>query len=132
MDETLLLIWRKILTEYYQTENRRQHPRVQAPLYCWPKRLAARSETDRLPLIDVSLGGMRVHLYQEVKMNDILEMELLLPDNTILQCTARVAWLSPLPIWASAKYDVGFQFVQMPTEALKCLARTLGQEAWLE
>ncbi len=120
-----------MLTEHQGGANRRQYPRVQAPIFCWIKRFTVRSEPERLPLIDISLGGMRVHLQREVKMNDILDMELSLPDSTVLQCTARVAWLSPLPVWASMKYDVGFQFMNMPTEITKCLARILGQETWL-
>lgn len=113
-------------------ENRRQYPRIQAPIYCWPKYLAIRAKQDSLPLIDISLGGMRIYLQKEVSVNDISEMELLLPDNTTLQCTARVVWLSPLPIWASAKFDVGFQFMDMSADAKKALARILGQEAWVE
>lgn len=120
------------MTEYQHGANRRQYPRVQVPIYCWQKNSTTRSEPERFPLVDISLGGMRVHLQREVKLNDMLEMELLLPDNSILQCTSRVAWLSPLPVWASTKYDVGFQFMNMSTETIKRLARVLGQETWIE
>lgn len=123
-----------ILTDFNHGRNRRQYPRVQAPIYCWSEQFTLGNAADGVPLVDISLGGMRLHLAQEMMVNSFLEMELVLPDKTHLHCRARVAWLSSMPSWAvaTAKYDVGFQFVALSHEAVKHLARILGQEAWLD
>lgn len=104
------------------TLNRRQYPRVKAAVDC---KFIDLPLEEYLPVIDISLGGMRLHTNYPVKINDKMRVELALLDNTSMLCTARVAWLKPLPLWAPLKNDVGFQFLDLSNEDIRHLANIL-------
>ncbi|OQW93909.1 MAG: hypothetical protein BWK79_08655 [Beggiatoa sp. IS2] len=105
-----------------QAANRRQYPRVRVAVDC--KFVDSPSE-EYLTVIDISLGGMRLHTNHTVKVNDKIRLELILLDNTSIMCTARIAWLKPLPLWAPVKHDVGFQFLDLSDDDLRHLANIL-------
>ena len=98
------------MTDHDPNRERRQYPRVKAPIRC---RLAG-SHTSHRAVVDISLGGLRLHTDEPQAVGESVEMELLLPDYSRLVCTARVAWLKPLPPGSVGKYDIGFQFLQVP------------------
>ena len=100
---------------------RRLYQRYKAPIYCKPIEPSAK----HILLVDISLGGMRLHLNQDVKVGDRLEVELLLPDNMRFRCQVQVMWLKSLPNWTQVKYDVGLKFLDIPAEELQYLATLL-------
>jgi c-di-GMP-binding flagellar brake protein YcgR len=110
-----------IIMEATTEDNRRKFPRLKAPsIY-----RAAPFRLRREPVINISLGGIRIYSDEELKIGKRLEMELFLPDNTSIVCTARVVWQKTLPEGEAAKYDVGFEFLNIPPDALKRLTKVL-------
>ncbi len=77
---------------------------------------------------DVSLGGMRVYSDDEISVGTALEIELLLSEDTMTRCWARVAWVERLPESAGATFDVGLEFVDLADEDRSVLRAALGLE----
>jgi Tfp pilus assembly protein PilZ len=113
------------MTKFDPKENRRQYRRFNAPI-CYR---SASLFSARKPLVNISLGGIRIYTDDKFKIGKRLEIELLLPDDTVLTCTTRVVWQSPLPEGAKATYDTGLQFLDVPADGLQRLSETLGQES---
>lgn len=107
-----------------EQDNRRKYPRYDAPV-CYR---SASLFSARKPLINISLGGIRIYSDEEFKIGKRLELELILPDDIILTCTARVVWQSPLPEHSIAKYDTGLQFLDISGENLRRLSTLLSQD----
>lgn len=105
-------------------ENRRKYPRYDSPV-CYR---SASLFSARKPLVNISLGGIRIYSDEEFKIGRRLELELILPDDTILTCTARVVWQSPLPGNSSAKYDTGLQFLEISAEHLQRLSEMIRED----
>lgn len=105
-------------------QNRRKYPRFKAPL-CY-RRV---NYFLRKPLVNVSLSGMRIYSEDILKIGKHLELELILPDDTILTCVVKVVWQNPLPEGAEAKYDVGLQFINVPEDKLQLLSQMLEKYA---
>jgi predicted RND superfamily exporter protein len=99
----------------------RQYPRLTAPITY----RAAADRTASHPIINVSLGGLRIHRTEKWKRRERFALELVLPDQTVLACQVQVVWQRPLPDDADAKYDVGLRFVNVPDEQLARLAGVL-------
>lgn len=112
------------MTEYDASQNRRQYPRLNAPIYCRPARLTS----PRSPLVNIGLGGIRVYSDKTFKVGERLEIELFLPDNASMTCNVKVVWLNPLD-GSTAKYDVGLQFLEVESNDLRRLAGILKQNA---
>ncbi|MFC1610539.1 PilZ domain-containing protein [Myxococcota bacterium] len=89
--------------------DRRQYPRVSAPIYSRP----ARVRMTPLPVSDVGLGGMRVYSDEETKVGQRLEVDVVLADRSTATCVVQVAWVAPLKD-GPAKYDLGLMFVSVP------------------
>jgi Tfp pilus assembly protein PilZ len=104
-------------------DNRRQYPRYNSPI-CYR---SASLFSARKPLVNISLGGIRIYSDEEFKIGRRLELELILPNDTILTCTAKVVWQSPLPEHSAAKYDTGLQFLDISDEHLRHLSQMMGQ-----
>jgi len=109
------------LIEHHSFLNHRQHQRFKSPIYYKPARISSAYK----PVIDVSLGGMRVHAKQNLELGDSIDVELLLPDQSHIFCSAKVAWLKQLPSWANYKYDVGLQFLKLLSHDQQRLADIL-------
>jgi Tfp pilus assembly protein PilZ len=104
-------------------ENRRKYPRFNAPI-CYR---SASLFSARKPLVNISLGGIRIYSDEKFKIGKRLEIELLLPDDMVLQCTMKVVWQSPLPEGSKATYDTGLQFLDVPADGLHHLTEVLEQ-----
>ncbi len=102
-------------------EDRRKYPRLNVPILYREASFFSRRE----PVINIGLGGIRVYSDEELKIGKRLELELFLPDKTSLVCTSRVVWQKLLPEGAVAKYEIGFEFLGMSPDALRCLAKVL-------
>jgi len=109
------------LIEHNYFSNRRQYQRLKLPIYY----KAARIPSTYKQVIDVSLGGIRIHAKQSLKLGDSVDVELLLPDKSHIFCSAKVMWLKQLPSWATYKYDVGLQFLKLVNNDLQHLATIL-------
>ena len=108
------------------TVERRQFPRVRAPIFCRPTgmRLHRGGETQ-----DIGLGGARVFADEDMRPGTPLELELLLlPDGSIV-CKAEVAWSEPLPADAPARFDIGLRFTEVSDGDKARLASVLGDHA---
>jgi c-di-GMP-binding flagellar brake protein YcgR len=108
--------------------NRRKYPRLKAPILY----RAASFFSSRKPLMNISLGGIRVYSDEEIRIGKRLELELFLPDGALMVCTARVVWQKTLPKGAAAKYDIGLEFLELPPEALRRLEKVLEFQAPVE
>jgi len=106
-------------------ENRRKYPRFNAPI-CYR---SASLFSARKPLINISLGGIRIYSDNEFKIGKRLEIELLLPDDTVLRCITKVVWQNLLPEGSAGRYETGLQFLDVPADGLQHLAKILEQIA---
>jgi Tfp pilus assembly protein PilZ len=111
------------MIEFDPKENRRSYPRFNAPI-CYR---SASLFSARKPLVNISLGGIRIYSDEEFKIGKRLEIELLLPDDMVLRCTMKVVWQSPLPEGSKATYDTGLQFLDVPVDSLHRLTEVLEQ-----
>lgn len=100
---------------------RRQFPRVSAPMYCRPAR---RRLLRRRKVVDVGLGGMRVYSDEAFKVGDRMEIDLLHEDgDDFVTCVAEVAWTREIPGGDPASYDLGLRFLDVPVEARAMISR---------
>ena len=102
-------------------EDRRKYPRLNAPIYYRSAQFFSR----RTPVVNISLGGIRVYSDEGLKIGKRLELELFLPDKTSIVCTARVVWQKPLPEGAVAKYEVGIEFLEINPDVVERLSKVL-------
>ena len=103
---------------------RRRFPRVKAPVLYRPiKALGPRRK-----ISDISLVGVRIYSDDQLKENDQLEMELLLPNGQTIVAAARVVWIKKLPPGQDAKFDVGLEFLSLPPNATQILKYVLESE----
>ena len=107
--------------------DRRQFPRLQAPVLCRPAGLLLRLLQPR-QAIDISLGGMRIYSDDPVKLGSLLELDLFLPDHAGCTCKAEVVWVEELPPGAPALYDVGLRFTELAEADKARLAGVLQPE----
>jgi c-di-GMP-binding flagellar brake protein YcgR len=107
-----------------ELEERRKFPRVKAPIYCRP----ARRRLPRRQVIDLGLGGMRVYSDESFKVGARFEVELFLPDRSSITCLAEVVWTRELEDGAPASFDIGLQFLDVPTDHRDRLREVLERE----
>jgi hypothetical protein len=105
--------------------DRRQFPRIKAPVLCRPAGLRFHNTGETL---DISLGGARVYSDDETPPGTPLELELVFPDNSSVVCRAEVVWLERLPPQAPARFDVGLRFTELAGDAAAQLANVLAAE----
>jgi hypothetical protein len=103
------------------SRNRRQFPRVKAPIYFKNTRLFG----PKIPVVDIGLGGMRVFSDDGFKVGEVLDIELYLPNRDSVDVTVRVVWLALLGQDAPAKFDVGLQILEVKDDRLHMLAQVL-------
>ncbi len=100
---------------------RRQFPRIRAPILWRP----VGPPTSGTPLIDISLGGLRVHSDEPTRAGDRREIEIFLRDRRTVTALVEVAWCRELPEGSQAAYDVGLRFVDLSPEGLELLSTML-------
>lgn len=104
--------------------NRRKYPRYNAPI-CYR---SASLFSARKPLVNISLGGIRIYSDDEFKIGKRLEIELILPDDSVLTCTAKVIWQKLLDDGSVARYDTGLQFLDISSDHLNRLSGVLADQ----
>ena len=103
----------------------RQYPRFPVPLM-----YRAPSDSTIFPVINLSLGGLRIHRAEQLKPREEVALELMLPDQTILACQARVIWQHALlDHITDARYDVGLRWVNLSDDALRQLTEVIHKYA---
>ncbi len=89
---------------------RREFPRIQAPIYCRP----AHRRLRRRKVVDVGLGGMRVYSDEAFGIGARFEVELFMSDGDSVNCLTEVCWVRPVPGGHPAPYDIGLKFLHVP------------------
>ncbi len=100
---------------------RRQYPRFSAPLVY----RSALADSQPQPVINVSLGGLRIYHNELLTVGQRSDVELLFQQELLLTGSIRVVWQRPLPEGAAAKFEVGLRFVNVSDEQLNTLAEVL-------
>src|SRR5437763_617759 len=104
-------------------DDRREYPRVNAPVFCRP---LGKPFFGRRRATDISLGGIRIFADEAPAMGDRLELELFLPESGELVCTVEVVWVEDLPEGSPARHDVGVKFVSISDADRQRLSAVLG------
>lgn len=111
-------------------QEKRRHPRVDAPIYCMPKGPFCPG-----PVVDISLGGARVYCDDEKEVGDELKLEMLFPDKHIHSCDVTVVWVKNAvsekgPV--DAHYEMGLKFNEVPDTTIsamkRCIKNSLGKK----
>jgi hypothetical protein len=76
--------------------------------------------------VDISLGGLRIFSDDNLRVGELLKLEIFLPEIPPVTYTAEVVWTEQLPAGSPARFDVGLKFIQLEPDALKLLLRVLG------
>jgi len=105
------------MAESTQEKNRRKYRRLYIPIFYRAASFFSRRE----PVINIGLGGIKIYSDEGLKIGKRLELELFLPDETSVVCTARVVWQEPLPEGAVAKYEMGLEFLEISPDGLQAL-----------
>ena len=110
--------------------DRRRFPRLAAPLFARPARMRRidKQWDQQQPVLDASLGGVRIYSDDEHKVNKPLDLELILRDGTSVLCTARVAWTHALPKGGVARFEVGLAFTDVKPDAMELLKTVLVED----
>ena len=103
--------------------DRREFPRVNAPVFCRP--LGKPLFFQRRRATDISMGGIRIFADEAPATGDRLELELFLPDSSEVVCTVEVVWVEDLPEGSPARHDVGVKFVRISDEDRQRLSAVL-------
>lgn len=121
-----VLVWSSIVsTERPEDDERRQFPRVAAPMYCRPAR---RRLLRRRKVIDVGLGGMRVYSDDAYALGDRLEIDLLTADgDDFVTCLTEVVWIREIAGGSPAAFDVGLRFLEIPAAAKAMIQDLVGR-----
>ena len=94
-----------------RADNRRRFPRIQAPVFYRPSGPGFLHH--RRATTDVSLGGMRVYSDEGLEVGSRVELDLLIGDDIVVRCWARIAWVETLPPGSAASYDTGVEFTDI-------------------
>ena len=98
--------------------NRRQFTRVKAPVYFSSKNVYA----PKKQVFDIGLGGVKVQSDHPVHVGERLNIELHLPDESSLNCYAKVMWLESTRQDNSPSFNMGLQFIEVTHQDLQRLA----------
>ena len=104
------------------TEERRKFKRFVVPVEVhWKKITGADGKTARhiSHAKDVSVGGVCVILHPGIVVNDILQLEMILPSKNTIHSKGRVAWVDPkarVKGWTEAVYEGGIEFLDISDE----------------
>ncbi len=100
----------------------RRYPRIKAPIKYRP----ARDLSQRRPVIDVGMGGLRVHSDHLFEAGSMWDIDVLRTDGSGIICTVRVVWSRPDPPHG---YEIGLEFVELPAQAEDFFANILADYA---
>ena len=102
--------------------NRRQFPRVKAPVYFSP----TDDYAPKKQVFDIGLGGVKIQSDYRLQVGERLNIDLHLPDESSLRCHAKVMWLESTANNGHSSFNMGLQFVEVTQEDLQRLAAIIG------
>jgi hypothetical protein len=82
----------------------------------------------KLRTVNMSLGGARVYSDDKLKLGKRLHLELYAAPGSTIQVLARVVWIDELEAGSPARYDVGFEFLDVPEEMMSRLAAIMQKD----
>jgi c-di-GMP-binding flagellar brake protein YcgR len=91
------------------TTERRRYERVTIPV---SYRISGLSTAKR-PVLNMSLGGVRIDCDENLDIGQMLELEFFLPNGISIEASAKVVWIKKLPPGSEALYDVGMEFQRL-------------------
>ena len=91
----------------------RRFPRLMAPIHY----REARDSTERNPVIDIGLGGLRLLSFRDRQVGSMWDIEVLRPDGAGLTCTVKVIWVRQRPDRRPQEFELGVEFVEIPSQA---------------
>jgi c-di-GMP-binding flagellar brake protein YcgR len=106
------------------TTERRRYERVTIPV---SYRISGLSTAKR-PVLNMSLGGVRIDCDENLDIGQMLELEFFLPNGITIEASARVVWIKKLPPGSEALYDVGMEFQSLSDVAVLELDAVLNKE----
>lgn len=92
---------------------RRGYPRVTAPVFFRSPRIFS----PKRRVSDISPNGVRIFSDEYVEPGRRLEVELFLPSGPTVVALVQVVWINRLPSDADASYDIGLEFIRLPSGA---------------
>lgn len=104
-----------------EPDDRRRFPRLRAPILYRDASIFG----PRRPVLDASLGGVRIYSDDPIRLGRRLDVELLLPPAVPVRAVAKVAWVQSLSGGAPAAFEVGITFLSFPAEHVGALRAAL-------
>lgn len=98
-------------------DERRRFKRVSLPMYFRD----VRRRVSKNPVLDVSMGGLRVYSDEPLQIGERFAIEVVLDSEMSINGVVRVAWIEELPEDEPARYDVGLEIVAAEPDQLKRL-----------
>lgn len=118
------------MTPNESESDKRRYPRVKArvlytqPRYFGPPRILGQ----RREISNISPGGARIYSDELLVKGKTVQIELELLSRKIVSALARVVWIDELPPGSEARYDVGLEFIYLPSGAVNELQALLEKE----
>ncbi len=69
---------------------------------------------------------MRVFSDEILAVNSRLELDVVLPDDSLVRCWATVVWAEELQADAAARFEIGLRFTDMAEPDIQRIASVLG------
>ena len=88
--------------------NRRAHKRYKKPIFF---RITT-PKPEELESVDISLGGVLFESRKFYSVNQVLPIEVIIPNKKPVSCEARIAWVYP-GIKNEPLYKTGLQFLNL-------------------
>lgn len=101
--------------------DKRRYPRLTVPVRFRPAGIFG----PRGRIFNIGLGGVMVYSDMYFKKGKRLKMEMFLPKDRCLEATARVVWIKKLPPDYHSFYDIGLEFISLPSDAIHELRHAL-------
>lgn len=79
-------------------------------------------------ILDISLGGIRVYSDYNLKKGRQLEIGIFVSKEKTIESKTRVVWTRKLPQGSNARYDVGLEFLKLPSKIFHDLKSVLGDD----
>ena len=109
--------------DYFEND-RRRFPRLKVPVLF----RSVKIEEEKSPTTNLGLGGVRVYSNRYLKKGKQLEIELCFPKGNSIVAAVRVVWTKVLPSGSDAAFDIGFEFINLPSSAMEELKEVLEKD----
>ena len=103
--------------------DRRRYPRLKAPVQIRVEKMFG----PRGRIFNISLGGVRVFSDELYKKGQNLKLKIYLPRDETLEAVARVAWIEERPPDFDCFYDLGIEFLSLPSNSSHKLQSVLSK-----